>query len=339
MLLVLSVAGRPRAAGSVSRFRRARGTHRCRPALAARKAVVRPARPGRPGATPLARRRVRLGPGASPVCFRRWHPAGRPRGRRGERAMVLPPDQTERFYTIWIALLHYVNDRQRLVAPFPPVWGEATLPTEDAFELRTALWADDALREGFVADNPARLAPADLALVASWRHRLEGDFIIERYLKPHTIFLSEGSPARAYGVLGLVSPVEEIVEAPLPVYVQAVLLPFEGRIIYDSLLAPYPIAFGPGIRRSLREAYRDAQEREGVITALSPPAPPPGLEAQRAAVRGRAGRVLTAFRKELLRAGLSPPTAEQHVATVAAFADDCLLRQTPPRGLDRKSVV
>ena len=247
--------------------------------------------------------------------------------------MVLPPDQTERFYRIWIALLHAVNARRRLVAPFPPAWDEAALRTEDAYELRTALWADDALRERFVADNPARLPPADLALVASWRHRLEGDFIIERYLKPHTVFLSEGSPARAYGVLGLVSPVEEIIEAPLPVYVQAVLLPFEGRIIYDSLLAPYPIAFGPGIRRSLREAYRDAQEREGVLTALSPPEKPASPEARRAALRGRAGLVLTAFRKDLLRAGLSPATAAQHVATVTAFVDDYLLAQAPPKGL------
>jgi hypothetical protein len=247
--------------------------------------------------------------------------------------MVLPPDETDRFYRIWIALLHYVNDRRRLVAPFPPTWGEATLQTEDAYELRTALWADDALRERFVADNPARLPPADLALVASWRHRLEGAFFIERYLKPHTIFLSEGSPARAYGVLGLVSPVEEIVGPRLPVYVQAVLLPFEGRIVHDSLLAPYAISFGPGIRRSLRDAYRDAQEREGVLTALSPPAPLASPEARRTALRGRAGLVLAAFRKDLLRAGLSPPTAEQHVATVTAFVDASLLGQTPPRGL------
>jgi hypothetical protein len=247
--------------------------------------------------------------------------------------MVLPPDQTERFYRIWFALLHYVNDRQHLVAPFPAAVGDAVIPTADAYELRTALWADDALRERFVADNPARLPPADLALVASWRDRLEGAFFIERHLKHYTIFLSEGTLARAYGVLGLVSPLDEIVGPHLPVYVQAVLLPFEGRIIYDSLLAPYDISFGPGIRRSLRDAYRDAQEREGIITALSPPAPPASPEARRAALRGRADLVLTAYRKDLLRAGLSPPTAEQHVATVAAFMDDYLLGQTPPRGL------
>ena len=247
--------------------------------------------------------------------------------------MVLPPDQTDRFYRLWFALLHFVNERQRLVAPFPPVWGEATLQTADALVLRDALWADDALRAQFVADNPARLSAADLALVASWRHRLAGNFFIERYLKAHTIFLSEASPARAYGVLGLVSPLEEIVGPYLPIYVQAVLLPFEGRIIYDSLLAPYSISFGSGIRRSLRDSYRDAQERDGVITALGPAAAPATPGALREALCGRTRKVLAAFRKELLRAGLSPATAEQHVATIAAFADDYLLGQTPPRGL------
>lgn len=247
--------------------------------------------------------------------------------------MVLPPDETARFYRIWFALLHYVNDRRRLIAPFPAAAGEAVLPTADAFEVRNALWADDALCERFVADNPARLSPADLALVASWRHRLAGTFFVERYLKAHTIFLSEASPARAYGVLGLVSSLEEIVGSQLPVYVQAVLLPFEGRIIYDSLLIPYAISFGPGIRRSLRDAYRDAQEREGVITSLGLLAAPVRPETLRAALHRRARKVLVAFRSDLLRAGLSPPTAEQHVAAVAAFADAYLLDQAPPRGL------
>jgi hypothetical protein len=29
--------------------------------------------------------------------------------------MQLPPEQTARFYRIWVALLHYVNDQQHLV--------------------------------------------------------------------------------------------------------------------------------------------------------------------------------------------------------------------------------
>jgi hypothetical protein len=247
--------------------------------------------------------------------------------------MVLPPQETERFYRIWFPLLNYVNAERRLLPSFPAAPGEATVAPADAAVLRDALWEDDALRERFLADNPAELPPADLALVASWRHRLAGRFFIERYLKRHTIFLSESTPVRAFGVLGLVAPVEEIVGPYLPIYVQAVLLPFEGRIVYDSLLAPYAIAFGPGIRGDLKEAYRDAQEREGVITTLEPEAVSAGPEAVRSGVSARNARVLTAFRKDLARRGLSPAMVEQHSRAVEAFARTHLLGQEPPRGL------
>ncbi len=110
------------------------------------------------------------------------------------------------------------------------------------------------------------------------------------------------------------------------------LLPFEGRIIDDSLLRSSAITFGPGIRRSLREASRDAKEREGIITTLVPVAPPNPASA-RAAVQGRNRTVLAAFGRELARAGLRPSTANQHTATIATFADDYLLKQEPPRGL------
>ena len=134
-------------------------------------------------------------------------------------------------------------------------------------------------------------------LVASWQDRLAGRFFVERYLKKYTIFLSETTPMHAYGVLGLVSPIEDILGPYLPVYVKAVLLPFEGKIIYDSLLVPYPVSFSAGIRASVRDAYRDAQEREGIITSLGPPAAPASPEALRADVRRRMARLLAAYRK------------------------------------------
>ena len=247
--------------------------------------------------------------------------------------MVLPPEATDRFYRIWFALLHAVNQQLQLVPSLPAEPGTGTVPTADALQLRNALWADDALRERFVADNPAGLPAADLELVASWRYRLAGSFFIERYLKKYAVFLSATRPEHAYGVLGLVSPIEDIVGPYLPVYVEAVLLPFDGQIIYDSLLTTHAISFGPGIRASLRTAYRDAQEREGVITSLVPPAAPAPPETVRADAQQRATRVLSAFRQHLVRAGLSPRTAEQHVATIAAFTQEALLNQEPPRGV------
>ena len=59
--------------------------------------------------------------------------------------------------------------------------------------------------------------------------------------------------------------------------VQTVLLPFEGRIVYDGLMTGYNISFGPGIRRSLKESFEDAKTRQGIVTALpmSDEPPPP----------------------------------------------------------------
>jgi hypothetical protein len=247
-------------------------------------------------------------------------------------SQCLTPQQTARFYRIWFALLHYVNEQRHLSSDFPDAPGEGNIRPADAIQLRNALWADDALRESFIADNPAGLPPEDLALVASWQYRVEGNFFIVRHLKKYTVFLTERSPSHAYGVLGLVSPIEEIVGPTVPIYVKAVLLPFEDQMIYDSLLEPYSIYFGAGIRGDLNETYRNVQEREGIITTLQPQAPA-SLDEVRKEVLARNAKILSAFRKDLLKADLSPKTAEQHVSTIDAFAQNFLLVQDPPRGL------
>src|SRR5579859_3978065 len=128
--------------------------------------------------------------------------------------MRLAPQETERFYRIWFALLHYVNTQLHLVPTFPAAPGEHDVSPEVTMQVRDALWANDALREQFIADNPAQLSAPDLALVASWQYRLTGSFYILRSLQNYTIFLSDTTPAHAYGVLGLVSTIEETV--PLP---------------------------------------------------------------------------------------------------------------------------
>jgi hypothetical protein len=196
-------------------------------------------------------------------------------------------------------------------------------------KIRDALWADDSLREAFIAQNPAGLSAQDLALVQSWRQRKEGKFFVLRHLKKYSIFIAESA---VYGVLGLASPLAEVVPF-VPCYVETVLLPFEGVIIYDSLIAPWNITFGSGYRRSLEETYKDAKERGAIITSLLPPAHPPSREAKQAEVRATNARVLEAFRTHLFRSGRSPKVVERDLANVTAFAESCLLQQPEPRSL------
>ena len=90
-----------------------------------------------------------------------------------------------------------------------------------------------------------------------------------------------------------------------PIYVQAVLLPFEGQIIYDSLLVPYRVYFGPGIRGYLNDTYRNIQEREGIITTLEPSDVPANLNEVRNEVLARNAKILGAFRKDSFDTDLS----------------------------------
>ncbi len=242
--------------------------------------------------------------------------------------MRLPPQQVERFFGVWFALLRYVNEQKQIVPSSSSTWKIGGVPLDVAFPVREALWEDDSLRRAFIAENPAKLAQDDLALVESWQHRVQNSFYIFRHLKKYTVFLLADSPARAYGVLGLKDPLDEMTGGMLPLYVEAVLLPFEGQIITDGLIAPYNIYFGGGIRSDLNASYQAIQEREGVITAL------PFSEAQtldKKTVVSRNKKTLTAFQKHLGQSGLSPKMMEEHTGVIQTFAQSFLAQQKPPR--------
>lgn len=185
--------------------------------------------------------------------------------------MMLSPPDAAQFLALYGALRFYANQQLKV---FPGVTSRAALekrPLEDTITLRDALFDHPELIESFVADNPERLGADELTLVASWTRFVRGDFFLLRYLKRYAVFLDSGTPAKAYGVLGLTQPIQDICPPEfLPVYVQTVLLPFKGRIVYDGLARSSAITFGPGVRRDLAETYRAIRENEGVIESLEP---------------------------------------------------------------------
>jgi hypothetical protein len=97
----------------------------------------------------------------------------------------LAEKEVVRFYHIWFSLLHFVNQRRKVAPSFPKEWRNANVSPEVAVPIRNALWEDDALREAFIGENPARLSIDDLALVESWKHRIANDFFIFRHLKKY----------------------------------------------------------------------------------------------------------------------------------------------------------
>ncbi len=97
---------------------------------------------------------------------------------------------------------------------------------------------------------------------------MAGEFYVLRFLKKYTVFLTAKEPTVAYGVVALSEPFEEVIEQPLPFFCKTVLLPFQGRIVYDGLLSGYNLIIGSNIRRELNDAYNAAKKRHGIVTSL-----------------------------------------------------------------------
>ena len=178
-------------------------------------------------------------------------------------------DEGKLFYDLYAALLSFVNEKTKAIPEqFSDSQGYTNLPPEKRHAVRDALFAHQELLDEFLNENPANLPADELAIVASWKDAILGQFFIFRYLSKYTIFLSTDSPKKAYGVLALADPFEELVGPYLPRLIQTVLLPFKDKIIYDGLLSGHNITFGGGVKRRLNEEYREAKEAFGIITSL-----------------------------------------------------------------------
>src|SRR6516162_6316279 len=183
--------------------------------------------------------------------------------------MLLTPHDVELFFKLLRALMFFVNQRLKVIPnevaspeEFSSLSPEVRLKVRDAFLNHTDLI------QAFVEENPAHLTDDELDIVRSWQHLVHGKFYVFRQLKKYMVFLSTDKQPIAYGVVALSQPFEELVGPYLPVLTQTVLLPFKGMIVYDGLIASYPISFGPGIRRSLNESFKEAKARHGIVTSL-----------------------------------------------------------------------
>jgi hypothetical protein len=182
--------------------------------------------------------------------------------------MLLTPQDADLFFKLHRSLMCFVNERLQIVPDVGTPEQFSALPPETRLKVRNALLAEMDLIQLFVDANPFDLTDDELEIARSWRHQVFGKFFIFRYLKNYTVFLRVEEPPVAYAVLALTQPFEELVGLDLPAWIETVLMPFKGKIIYDSLLSSFSISFGPGIRRSLTESYKRAKERLNIVRSL-----------------------------------------------------------------------
>lgn len=181
---------------------------------------------------------------------------------------VIPEDKVKRFFHMYHWLLLYVNNNHKFLDGLHDPDDLFKLSPENLGKIKDKLYASPDQIDSFVRDNPANFTPDDLKIISSWKNFVRGRFYIVRYLKNHAVFLEEKPSAKAYGVLGLVTPIDEMMGSTLPRIVEAVLLPYNGNIIYDGTFTSYNVFLGPGIRKNINDIFNQAKSGFGIITSL-----------------------------------------------------------------------
>ncbi len=186
--------------------------------------------------------------------------------------MNLSTEDARLFFKLFFALLAYANRTLKVVPDVSNADDIRQAGVQGAQKIRDALYKHAELLDRFVAENPDDFSPHELQIIRAWQHRVSGEFYLMRYLKKYAVFMPTKKANHLYGVLGLYDSFETVLRGqPLPVALKTTLLPFKGRIIYDGILAPYSVLFGPGIRADLDATYKQLKEKEGIIEQLVGP--------------------------------------------------------------------
>ncbi|MDR2580123.1 MAG: hypothetical protein LBC85_03915 [Fibromonadaceae bacterium] len=173
------------------------------------------------------------------------------------------------FFKLWYMLIYSINCKHKIVPAFKrPIYGN-DVKQEPFLIIKKALWENPSLIDEFLIEDGARLSDEEKAILTSWRANfIYGDFIILKYLKKYSVFMPSSDTQKLYGVIGISDPIEMVIRCSLPCIVKTTLLPFKGKIIYDSSFQRYSLSFGAGSQKTFMESYKQIKAKNGIIESF-----------------------------------------------------------------------
>lgn len=181
--------------------------------------------------------------------------------------MTLSKEEGKRYYQLWLPLLDYVNQKYKVRPELKKMAGAESLVPEEVKEISNRLVDDVSVIDEYL-EVKKDLTEKDRAIILSWKKSTKGRFVIERHLKSGSIFISM-EDEQVYQVVGIISSIEEMFYyAPMPLIVEATLMPYEDKIISDGLIMPYMIQVGGNMKRMFKDVYMTAKNSGRVIKTL-----------------------------------------------------------------------
>lgn len=184
--------------------------------------------------------------------------------------MYLSKENAELFYKIWLGLLSYVNKKYNVEPSLGEMKSPKGLDIQKVGKVRNKLWEDKSIFDEYIEKHVGILPEREINILKSWKNNnIGGEFVVVKNLKNYSVFMKPEKQGKLYGVIGINNSVEEMLPTyALPLYVNAYLIPFGDKIIYDSVIAPYNVTIGNNMSWEIKEEYNLRKASGGIITNL-----------------------------------------------------------------------
>jgi hypothetical protein len=177
--------------------------------------------------------------------------------------MYLSEERSCHFYYLFFGLLRHVNERYGINDD--PLYGsyEITDPAS-VREITDVLWSKEGIIDEYLKENPDELALPDIAIISAWNHHITSTFVYYGMDGEYAMLMGA---TNVFKVSGVACEISEMLSASdVPVIIETTLIPYDGKIIYDTIIEQMPITLGNNLFSNFRNEY-DSMCANGKIIA------------------------------------------------------------------------
>ena len=157
------------------------------------------------------------------------------------------------FYKLYFGLLEYTNKKYHIEPKLKRFYGQNSIDPALVFPIREYLFKHRHIISKFIRKNPYHFDKDELEIVRGFEYALQDIFSIMKHDNEYAYLLGVNGN---FAVKGLFDPLIDVIpKGQLPFTCPMILLPFKEHIIYDGIIASYPIQVSPAQVRMLKNEF------------------------------------------------------------------------------------
>lgn len=181
--------------------------------------------------------------------------------------MKLKLEEAEFFNDLFKRFIIYCNNELKVLNNLKKISDFLKHTVEKQMVLRNKIYEKmDFFIESFLKEG--KLSKKEVEYVKTWKYYVKSKFVLYKHFSNYSVLI-DLEKNKVYAILGLIDDLEDMIDSyDLPIIINAVLIPFEDKIVYDGVFSISPIHFGSSLKKSFAQIYQKAKLSNEIITCL-----------------------------------------------------------------------